>query len=295
MILHKAKDFKNYKPYFYILPSIILIILIYVFPLVQNVIQSTYRFSGGKGIFVGFDNYKYLILKDSLTHGAVLHNIQILLVVPLLLILSIFFAVLLTERIRFARVYQTILFIPYIISIVVVGVVFSRLLRLDGIINFLLDKIGLGVFLRDWLGNTRTAIFSVMSVIIWRELPFGIVLFMAGISNINQELYEAATIDGANWWQKLIHITIPQLKFVISFYVVYNFMIVFAWIFTYIYVMTGGGPVNATTILELQIFNFAFKKNMMGMASALAILLFMMIFIFIYLQFRMRRSTMEES
>ncbi len=291
----KKYSFKNYAPYIYILPSLILLILIYIYPLIQNMVKSFYRFSGGEGIFIGFDNYKYLILKDTITHGAILHNIELLLVVPVLLFLSIFFAVLITEKIRFGRAYQTLIFIPFIISIVVVGIVFSRLLRLDGIINFLLDKTGLDFLIRDWLGHPRYAIFALMSVIIWKELPFGIVLCMAGISNINQEIYEAAKIDGVNWWQNIIYITIPQLKSVISFYVVYNIMVVFAWIFTYVFVMTNGGPANATTILELQIYNLAFKKNLMGMASALSILLFLMIFGFIYLQFRVRSNTMEES
>ena len=290
----RQSTFKNYTPYFYILPSIVLLFFIYIYPLIQNLVKSFYRFSGGKGIFIGFDNYKYLIVKDSITHGAVLHNLELLLIVPVLLILSVFFAVLISEKIRFARLYQTLLFIPFIISIVVVGVVFSRLLRLDGIINFILDKAGLEVLVRDWLGRPRYAIFALMTVIIWKELPFGIVLFTAGIGNINQEIYEAAKIDGANWWQNLIHITIPQLKSVINFYVVYNIMVVFAWIFTYVFVMTNGGPANATTILELQIYNLAFKKNLMGMASALAILLFIMIFGFIYLQFRVRREAIEE-
>jgi ABC-type sugar transport system permease subunit len=216
-------------------------------------------------------------------------------VIPVFLVLSIFLAVLLSEKIRFTKIYQAILFIPYVISIVVVGIVFTRMLRLDGIINFLLDKIGLDFLIRDWLGHPKYALFSIMGVIVWRELPFGILLFQAGISNINEELYEAARIDGSNWWQNLIHITVPQLKHVISFYLVYNFMILFSWIFTYVYMMTRGGPVNSTMILELRIFNFAFKESVMGMASALSILLFVGIFIFIYLQFRIRRTTMEEN
>ena len=291
----KKNYFKNYTPYFYILPSIILLVCLYIYPLIHNLTKSFYRFSGGKGIFIGIENYKYLILKDPITHSAVLHNIEILIVVPILLILSIFFAVLLSEKIRFVKVYQTLLFIPFIISIVVVGLVFSRLLRLDGIINFLLGKTGLGVLARDWIGRPRYAIFALMLVIIWKELPFGIVLFMAGISNINQEIYEAAKIDGVSWWQNLIHITIPQLKPVMNFYVVYNVMVVFAWIFTYVFVMTNGGPGNSTTVLELQIYNLAFRKNMMGLSSALAILLFIMVFVFIYMQFRLRKGIMEES
>ena len=291
----KKSLFKNYPPYLYILPSIILLSFIYIYPIIQNFIKSFYRFASGKNIFLGFDNYKYLILKDTITHQALVHNFQLLLILPILLILSIFFAVIITEKIKFAKVYQTLMFIPYIISIVVVGVVFSRLLRSDGIINFILNHVGLGILAKDWLGRPEYAIYAVMLVIIWKELPFGIILFIAGISSIEQSIFEAAKIDGANWFQTIIHITIPQLKNLINFYVVYNVMVVFAWIFTYVFVMTGGGPANATTILELQIYNLAFKKNQMGMASALSILLFLLIFVFIYMQFRLRRSTLEES
>jgi len=290
----KNTFFKNDSPFLYILPSLVFLAFIFIYPVIQNFQRSFFRFAGGKSIFLGFDNYKYLFLKDTITHKAVLHNFQLLMVIPILLVLAIFFAVLISERVRFAKVYQTLLFIPFIISIVVVGVVFSRLLRLDGIINFILNNIGLGILAKDWLGRPQYAIYAVMFVIIWKELPFGIILFLAGINNINKDIIEAAQIDGANWFQTLIHVTIPQLKNIINFYVVYNVMVVFAWVFTYVFVLTNGGPANATTILELQIYNFAFKKNLMGMASALSILLFLLIFVFIYLRFRLQRGALEE-
>ncbi|KPJ86224.1 MAG: hypothetical protein AMS17_13475 [Spirochaetes bacterium DG_61] len=293
--IRRLKNQRDYKPYLYILPSIILLIFVFFYPLIQNLYRSFFRFAGGKAIFFGLNNYKYLLLRDTIARRAFLNNLTLLLIVPIFLILSILFAVLITERIRFRGLYQTTIIIPYIISIVAAGVVFSRLLRFDGIINFILDKAGLDLLIRDWLGDPKLAIFSVMSVIVWKELPFGIVLFIAGISNINPEIYEAAKIDGANWWQNLFYITIPQLKSVINFYVVYNVMVIFAWIFTYVYVLTQGGPINATTILELRIFNLAFKEHNMGMASALAMLLFLMIFVFVYLQFRLRQETLEES
>lgn len=289
----KKSFLKRFSPFLYLLPALFFLSFIYFYPVVQNLYNSFYRFALGESIFLGLDNYKYLILKDTITHKAVLHNFQLLMIIPILLFLSILFAILISERIRFAKVYQTLLFIPFIISIVVVGVVFSRLLRLDGIINFILEHIGLEVLVRDWLGRPQYAIYAIMAVIIWKELPFGIILFLAGINNINKDLIEAAKIDGANWFQTIIHITIPQLKHVINFYVVYNVMVVFAWVFTYVYVMTEGGPANATTILELQIFNLAFKKNQMGMASALSILLFLLIFAFIYLRFRLQRGSLE--
>ena len=290
----KKTFFKNYSPFLYILPSLVFLAFIFIYPVIQNFQRSFFRFAGGKSIFLGFDNYKYLFLKDTITHKAVLHNFQLLMVIPILLVMAIFFAVLISERIRFAKVYQTLLFIPFIISIVVVGVVFSRLLRLDGIINFILNNIGLGILAKDWLGRPQYAIYAVMFVIIWKELPFGIILFLAGINNIKKDIIEAAKIDGANWFQTLIHVTIPQLKNIINFYVVYNVMVVFAWVFTYVFVLTNGGPANSTTILELQIYNFAFKKNLMGMAAALSILLFLLIFVFIYLRFRLQRGALEE-
>jgi len=293
--IRRLKNQRDYKPYLYILPSILLLIFVFFYPLIQNLYRSFFRFAGGKAIFFGLNNYKYLLLTDTIARRAFLNNLTLLLIVPIFLILAILFAVLITEKIRFRGLYQTIIIIPYIISIVAAGVVFSRLLRFDGIINFILDNIGLDVLIHNWLGDPKLAIFSVMSVIVWKELPFGIILFIAGISNINPEIYEAAKIDGANWWQNLFYITIPQLKSVINFYIVYNVMVIFAWIFTYVYVLTEGGPVNATTILELRIFNLAFKEHNMGMASALAMLLFLMIFVFVYLQFRLRQETLEES
>jgi ABC-type sugar transport system permease subunit len=287
---------KKYGPYFYILPSLVFLSLIFVYPMIQNLVKSFYRisFDGGKSVFYGLNNYIFLLTKDTLTRQAALHNVKLLMVIPILLILSIFFAVILSGNIRGAKIYQTFMFAPYIISIVVVGVVFSRMLRFDGIINLMLNKIGLGILAKDWFGRTQYALYAIMVVILWRELPFGIILFSAGIRNLDESIYEAAKIDGANWLQTVFYITIPQLKGIINFYVIYNVMMVFAWMFTYVFVMTKGGPGNSTTILELQIYNLAFKKYSVGMASALSILLFMTIFIFIYFQFRFRTSLLEE-
>ena len=294
-LIRRLRNQRDYKPYLYILPSIALLVFVFFYPLVQNLYRSFFRFAAGKAIFYGLNNYKILLLSDTIARRAFLNNLTLLLIVPVFLVLSILFAVLITEKIRFRELYQTTIIIPYVISIVAAGVIFSRLLRFDGVINSILEKIGLDLLVYDWLGNPRLAIFALMATIVWRELPFGIILFITGISNINPEIYEAAKIDGANWWQNLFHITIPQLKSVINFYIVYNVMVTFAWIFTYVYVLTSGGPVTATTILELRIFNLAFKEHNMGMASALAMLLFLMIFIFVYLQFKIRQETLEES
>lgn len=284
---------KRIAPYWYITPSLILLAFVFLYPIIQIFTNSFYRFSGGEKVFIGFFNYTYLIIKDTLSHEAFLNNLKLLLTIPVLLILAIFFAVVFHEGIKGSRFYQALVFIPLALSIVVVGITFNYILRVDGILNYLLKKIGLEIIAKNWLGDSKFAIYTVMAVIIWKELAFGVILFMARLSSINEDIYDAAKIDGANWFRTLIHITIPQMRNVIDFYIIYNVMIMFAWVFNYVFIITGGGPGNSTMILELNIYKYAFQRHLMGMASALAVLLFLIVIIFIYLQFRLRRGFME--
>jgi len=286
-------NIKRIAPYWYIAPSLILLAFTFLYPIIQIFTNSFYRFSGGKKVFVGFFNYTYLIIKDTLSHVALLNNLKLLLTIPVLLVLAIFFAVIFHEGIKGSRFYQVLVFIPLVLSIVVVGITFNYLLRVDGILNYLLKEIGLEIIAKNWLGNPKFALYTVMAVIIWKELAFGIILFMARLSSINEAIYDAADIDGVSWFQRLWYITIPQLRNIIDFYIIYNVMIMFAWVFNYIFIITGGGPANSTMILELNIYKYAFQRHLMGMASALAVLLFLIVVVFIYLQFRLRRGFME--
>jgi len=287
----RLKD--TFYAYLYILPSISVLVFIFLYPLVQVFINSFYRMSGIRDIFIGLENYKFLLFDDLVFKQAVLNNLILLISIPILTFLSILFAFIFHQQFRGYKVYQGIVFVPYVLPIVVVGVVFGYVLRLNGILNFVLRKVSLGFLALDWLGSSKIAIYSLMGVIIWREAPFGIILFLARLGSLNESIFDAANVDGANWFQTLIYITVPQLKSTIGFYVIYNFIILFAWVFNYVFVMTSGGPGFSTRVQELLIYNYAVPKRMPGMASAAAVFLFLEVIIFVYLQFRFRKGLIE--
>jgi ABC-type sugar transport system permease subunit len=281
-------------PILFILPMLLLLIFGFGYPLIAIFNFSTRRIRGASGPFIGLENYRQ-VFKDNVFREAVSHNILFLLAVPILVIVAILVAVVLYERIRGWRLYRSILFIPYILAVPVVGVVFSNILQLNGILNETLRSLGLGRLGLDWIGDPDNALWSVMGVIIWRELGFGIVLFLARLLSINEELIDAGKVDGANWWQRLWYVIVPQLRSVIEFYTVVSVITMLAWIFSYIYTITRGGPGNATQILELYIFNFAFRNQLPGIAAAVAVLLFIVTIILIIPIFRLRSGTeMEE-
>ncbi len=280
-------------PYLYLAPMLALLLLIFGYPLVAIFDFSLRRIRGASGPFIGLENYRQ-IFKDDVFRLAITHNAGLLLAVPVLVVIGILLAVLLYERVAGWRVYRTLLFAPYIIAIPVIGVVFSNMLQLNGIVNEVLRGLGLGPLALDWIGNARLALWTVMAVIIWREGGFGVVLFLARMLSLNEELLEAATIDGAGWAQRLWYVTIPQLKSVIEFYTVVSTITMLAWVFAYVYVISRGGPGNATQVMELYIFNFAFRNALPGIASAVAVILFLITLLLMLPLFQFRAGSQEE-
>lgn len=281
-------------PWLYLTPMLFLLIFAFGYPLVSIFNFSMRRIRGATGPFIGFENYRQ-VFKDTVFREAVSHNLILLLAVPIMIVISILVAVVLYERVKGWRVYRFILFIPYILAVPVVGVVFSNILQLNGILNETLRVIGLGRFGLDWIGNPDITLWSVMGVIIWREVGFGIVLFLARLLSINEELIDAGKVDGANWWQRLWFVILPELRSVLEFYTVVSVITMLAWVFSYIYTITRGGPGNATQIMELYVYNFAFRNQLPGIASAVAVLLFLVTIALIIPVFRLRASTeMEE-
>jgi raffinose/stachyose/melibiose transport system permease protein len=195
------------------------------------------------------------------------------------------------------RAHRFILFAPYVIAIPVIGHIFSNLLSLNGGINEALRTVGLGLLALDWLGSPGLALWTLMGVIVWRQVGFGITLFLARLLSLNEELLEAGTIDGANWWQRLWHIIVPELMTVIEFYVVVSTIEMLAWVFPFVWVMTHGGPSNATEVMELYIWKYAFRIQLPGIASAVAVILFLITLALIIplFYFQSRQSETEAS
>jgi ABC-type sugar transport system permease subunit len=285
---------KKYIPFLYLLPMFLVLLFTFGYPLVAIFNFSTRRIRGASGPFIGLENYRQ-VFKDDVFLQAVQHNLILLLAVPLMLVISILIAVILFERIRGWALFRSILFIPYVLAIPVVGVVFSNMLQLNGVQNQILRLLHLDALALDWLGNPNLTLFSIMAVIIWREVGFGIVLFLARLQSINEELIDAAKVDGAEWWQRLRHVIIPQLRSVIEFYTVISIITMLAWVFSYIYTISRGGPGNATVVMELYIYNFAFRNQLPGIASAVAVILFVITILLMIPVFRVRAETaMEE-
>jgi ABC-type sugar transport system permease subunit len=280
-------------PYLYLLPMVLLLIFTFGYPLVAIANFSLRRIRGISGPFIGLENYRQ-VFKDDVFQQAVQHNVILLAAVPIMLVISIFLAVILFERIRGWQVARSLLFVPYVLAIPVVGVVFSNILQFNGVQNQLLRSMGLERLALDWIGNPQFTLYSVMAVIIWREVGFGIVLFLARLQSINEELIDAAKVDGAGWGQRLWFVIIPQLRSVIEFYVVTSVITMLAWVFSYIYTISRGGPGNATVVMELYIYNFAFRNQLPGIASAVAVILFAVTVILIIPLFRYRSETALE-
>lgn len=271
------------RPYAYLAPALAVIAFIYAYPLFRLFRASFYREGGGVPVFVGWTNYAVLF-RNPLFWRSVRNNVILLLNIPLTILLSTVFAALLYDRVRGWKLYQIIFFFPYVLSVVTVAISFSLILQQRGILNLMLTRVGLGFLAQNWIGSSKLALFSVMGVMVWSSLGFGIVLFLARLMRAPMELYDAAKVDGAGWWQQFIHVTIPQLRNVIIFYGMTLLVGSFSSVFAYILEMTGGGPAASTFVSDFYIYLMAFKYHSMGEATAFAVMLFMLVVVLTVVQ-----------
>jgi ABC-type sugar transport system permease subunit len=243
-----------------------------------------------QGQWVGTKNLS-LVLSDPEFQTAITHNARLLIAVPVLIVLSILIAVLLFEGLRGWRWHRAVVFLPYLLPIPVVGIVFGVLLTLNGPINIALRDAGLGVLAHDWFGQPRWALWTLTGVIIWKELGFGVILFLARLMSLPSEMFEAARLDGARFWRLHCLITVPQLGGVIAFYAVTEAITMVSWVFNYVYVVSNGtgGPGDATQVAELYIFQTAFQFDAPELAAAASLLLFAVTFILILAFFRIQQ------
>jgi len=274
----------------FLTPTIVFLAVVYIYPLIRLVPMSLQRIALGQSTWVGLFNFNFLLTRDQVVKEAFFNNLKLLAGIPILVLLALVFSTLLYEKIKGTEVYQAFILLPYVLSIPVTGLVMRVLLRADGALNAAFETSGLDFLIQDWFGNASLAIWTILAVIIWRELGMGIALFFAELLSIDDNIFDAAKVDGANWFQTTVYITIPQLSTIIRFYVIYLIIIFFSWTFSYVFVMTNGGPGYSTTVLEFSIYRYAVNKNMPHMAAALSLILLLGMFVFIFVQFRIRRA-----
>jgi ABC-type sugar transport system permease subunit len=193
---------------------------------------------------------------------------------------------------RGVRLYRAIVFVPYILPATAIGLSFSYILQGNGILDGVLKNLHLSFLIHDWLGSPSWVMFSIGSVIVWQQFGFGVVVFTAALLAVPGETIEAARIDGANWWAIQRRILIPQIHRIIEFFVILQAITVLSSVFTYIYVLTGGGPGYSSGVMEFFIYQNGFENGSIGIASAAAVVLLALasVLIAIYLWMRARAA-----
>lgn len=271
---------------FFILPSFILYTLFVIVPTLGSIY---YSFTSWDGIsadvrFIGLANFVE-IWNSPRVHNA-LKNTLILTIS--LVVLENLFAVLLAmlvDKVRWlSKIFRSIFYFPTLLSGIVMGFVWAMMLNYNfGVVNQVLDKIGLGAFAVDWLGDPRFAMLAILLSTVWKGAGYYMIIYLAGLQGIPQEMNEAASIDGANGWQQFRHITFPLLAGSVTVCMVLS-MISALKIFDQIAVMTDGGPGFETETLTYLIYKVGFGELRQGFGTALAMVLFFMILIITVLQ-----------
>jgi raffinose/stachyose/melibiose transport system permease protein len=192
---------------------------------------------------------------------------------------------------RFGEIARTVLFLPYIIALVAAGIIWGWLFSLSGLVNQILNAIGLGAITRAWLGDFNWALSAVGLIGIWVLLGFCTILLSTGISKIEPALYESARIDGSSWFGEFVAITVPLLRQEIGVCLTVTVIAALAT-FDIVYVATAGGPGNSTAVPGLQIYILAFTQRAVGLASALAVILMVLVIVVIL---PIQRLSREES
>lgn len=274
-----------------IAPAVILTVALLWVPMASVVGFSFTDFDGflGVGKFVGLDNYVRVFTDDGI--AVVLGHTIIYTVFYLVvqLVLAFGLAIALTARIRFSSFYRSIFFIPVVVSPVAVVFVWSFLYDPNtGSINVFLRSVGLGAFAQNWLGNFDLALYSVILVDLWKSFGYFVVIFVAGLSTVPQDTLESARVDGAGWWSTLVWVTVPQLK------LTFGLAIVLAMngalrAFDTVYLLTHGGPGNATQLYMTQTFKEAFTNQKFGFGSAMAVLVLIVLLVVSAAQRRLTR------
>ena len=227
---------------------------------------------------VGFRNFKRLFL-DANFHRALLNNfIFTAIVVPIQTSFALLLAIMLNQKLRFINFFRAIYFSPVVITMVVVSIVWTFLYNPgEGFINEFLSVISGGLLgPYGWLNDTRLALLSIALLSIWQGVGFQMVIYLAGLQGIPDELYEAGQVDGANVWQQFWYITIPQLRNTTIFVVTCTIILAFK-LFTQVWVMTQGGPQGATITTIVMLYKEGFLQLRVGYASAISIIFFLIV------------------
>ena len=271
--------YKKYTPYLFLLPAAAVLIVFFFIPFFQTFGLSFFDYSSSlyNPTFNGLDNYTKLF-HEPIFYKVMFNTFMYLVIaVPFLVTFPLFLAVLINQKIRGVTLYKILIYLPVIVSIVVAAIAFKWLYATQGILNYLLSIFHSAPI--GWLTDTKWALFSVAVVTIWKGVGYYMMIYLASLMSVPQDLYEAADIDGANFIQKHLTVTIPYIMPTIA--LVSTISTISAMkVFAEIYVMTKGGPLNSSKTIVYYIYERAFENLDLGYASALAVVLLVVVMIF---------------
>jgi raffinose/stachyose/melibiose transport system permease protein len=266
-----------------LLPALIIYIGIALVPVAMSFYYSFFDWNGLTAMtYTGWDNY-VSVLKDGVFWKGVQNNL-FMLVSGILgqLPLGLFFALLLNRSLRGLKIYRSALFLPVIISAVIVSLIWNMVYSTEsGLLNNMLALVGLDSWKQNWLGSPRWGMLAVSTTYLWQNYGFYMVIFLAGLQNISEEVKEAAVMDGATGWKRFWFITLPMLKETIWVTLIFSISNSFR-VFDLIFVMTAGGPAHNTEVMTIYMYNHAFFEMSFGLGSAASVLILIFSMIAIY-------------
>lgn len=279
---------KRLAPYLFVAPFFVMFLVFWVGPIVTSVGISLTDWNGVQlPRFVAFANYRkllsspefYIAVQNTLVAAIVYDGLMVTLAIGVAMLLD-------WRHLPFRRFFRASFFVPVTMSLAVVALVFQLIYAKEGgLLNQLIQTAGLP-YKVDWLGDTRIALWSIVALRVWRATGYYAIIVLAGLQNIPKELYEVAAVDGATPWQSFHRITLPLLKPVMAFVVVTSSI----WalqLFDEPWILTKGGPVNATLTMVIHLYQYSFQYGELGFGAAIAYVLTMIIAVFSFLQLRL--------
>ncbi|MDA0942525.1 MAG: sugar ABC transporter permease [Proteobacteria bacterium] len=273
--------------YLFVSPAVIILSIVILAPITIAIITSFYDYTlinRTLDSFIGLRNYFESVSNEKFIHSAIVTIVFVILVVLFEFIIGFLIAILLNQVERFRNIYYFILLIPLLINPIVVGLIWRMFLHPQlGILNYLISLVGIDPI--NWLGDPQNAFITIIFVDIWHQVSFMIILLLAGLASIPEEPYEAARVDGANAFQQFRDITLPYMRPVIIITLLIR--LIFA-LKTYdlIYIMTKGGPGDATDLISYYIYRSAFIGLDLGQAASMSVILLLIVCVIIYPLFK---------
>jgi putative chitobiose transport system permease protein len=284
----------NWTPYLFLAPALTLISIFVLYPILAVVYYSFTEYNiSSPPVWIGLENYAALI-KDDVFWLALQHSLTYLLVTPILIFLCVILAIVVNRKLVGINFFRAMYYIPVISGSIAVGLSWRLMLDTNGLLNGMLISLGLLKDPVQWLAEPNYTLAIAMILTIWMGLGYYMMIFLAGLQNIPEELYEAATLDGCNGWQKHLHVSLPGLRPQMTMVAVVS-SLASLQVFNEIYTLTGGlgGILNSGVTVVFYLWKQAFRLNSAGMASAIAIVLLVLTLIFSIVNIRIMEHGTE--